>query len=106
MTMAGPGKAARGKRRWIGVRISSGAASRESCKEFLGQLLEGLHWKLYDHYSELDGSVGAIVKVPLVDCETATSRMNSDECCCTITRSGKIRLVRERLGIDKQGLRK
>ena len=104
--MAGLGKAARGKRRWIGVRISSGAASRESCKEFLGQLLDGLHWKLYDHYSEMDGSVGAIVKVPLIDCEVATSRMNSNECCCTITRSGKIRLVRERLGIDKQGLRK
>ena len=102
--MAGPGKAARGKRRWIGVRISSRETSREACEEILGRLLEGLHWRLYDHYIESDGSVGAIVKVPLNDCEAATSQINSDEGCCTITRSGKIKLVRERLGIGNKEL--
>jgi hypothetical protein len=102
--MAGLGKVARGKRRWIGVIISTQDTSREACEEILGRLLEGLHWRLYDHYIESDGSVGAIVKVPLNDCEAATSRINSDEGCCTITRSGKIKLVRERLGIGKKSL--
>ena len=102
--MAGLGKAARGKRRWIGVRFSSQAESREACEKILGRLLEGLHWRLYDYYIEPDGSVGAIVKVPLNDCEAATSRINSDEGCRTITRSGKIKLVRERLGIGKKDL--
>ena len=102
--MARLGKAARGKRRWIGVRISSRATSREACEEILESLREGLHWRLYDHYIGPDGSVEVIVKVPLNDCEAATSRINSDEGCCTITRSGKIKLVRERLGIDRKDL--
>jgi len=102
--MARLGKAARGKRRWIGVRFSSQAENREACEKILGRLLEGLHWRLYDHYIESDGSVGAIVKVPLNDCEDATSRINSDEGCRTITRSGKIKLVRERLGIGRKDL--
>ena len=48
--------------------------------------------------------MGAIVKVPLNDCEDATSRINSGEDCRTITRSGKIKLVRERLGIGRKDL--
>ncbi|RZP08664.1 MAG: hypothetical protein EVA35_03730 [Candidatus Poseidoniales archaeon] len=104
--MARLGKAARGKRRWIGVRISSGTADRGAGEEILGQLLEGLQWKMYDHYIASDDSARAIVRVRLTDCEEATSRINSDEGCCTITRSGKIKLVRERLGIGRQSLRK
>jgi len=103
--MARLGKAARGKRRWIGVRISSGTADRGSGEEILGQLLEGLQWKMYDHYIASDDSARAIVRVRLTDCEEATSRINSDKGCRTITRSGKIKLVRERLGIGRQGLR-
>ena len=103
--MARLGKAARGKRRWIGVRISSGTAGRGAGEEILGQLLEGLQWKMYDHYIAPDDSALAIVRVRLTDCEETTSRINSDEGCCTITRSGKIKLVRERLGIGRQSLR-
>ena len=79
--MAGLGKAARGKRRWIGVRISSRATSREACEEIFTSLLEGLHCKLYDHYIGPDCSVEVIVQVPLNACEAATSRINSDEGC-------------------------
>jgi len=102
--MARLGKAARGKRRWIGVRISSGTADRGAGEEILGQLLEGLQWKMYDHYIGPEGSALAIVRVRLTDCEEVTSRINSDNNCSTITRSGKIKLVRERLGIGRQSL--
>ena len=102
--MARLGKAARGKRRWIGVRINSGTAGRGAGEEILGQLLEGLQWKMYDHYIEPDGSARAIVRARLTDCEEVTSRINSDNNCSTITRSGKIKLVRERLGIGRQSL--
>jgi len=98
--MAGPGKAARGKRRWIGLRIPSGATNRTSCEGLLEVVLEGLRWKMYDHNSGPDGSATAIVRVPLSDCESATSRINSEEGWQTLTRSGKIRLVRKRLEFD------
>ena len=104
--MAGLGNAARGKRRWIGVRLSSETPSRGAAEEILGRLLEGLQWKMYDHYIESDGSARAIIRARLTDCEEVTSRINSDINCSTITRSGKIKLVRERLGIGRQDLRK
>ncbi|SVD79485.1 uncharacterized protein METZ01_LOCUS432339, partial [marine metagenome] len=59
--MAGLGKAARGKRRWIGVRISSETPSRGAVEEILGRLLEGLQWKMYDHYIVPHGSALAVV---------------------------------------------
>ena len=98
--MAGLGKASRGKRRWIGLRIPNGAASRASCEGLLKAVLEGLQWKMYDHNPGPDGSATAIVRVPLSDCESATSRINSEEGWRTLTRSGKIKLVRERLKVD------
>jgi len=98
--MARPSKAARGKRRWIGLRISTGAASRASCEELLETLLDGLQWRMYDYHREPDGSATAIVRVSLDDCESATTRINSAEGWCTVTRSGKIKLVRERLEAD------
>ena len=98
--MAGPGKAARGKCRWIGLRIPSGASSRDSSEDLLGTVLEGLRWRMYDHKPGPDGSATAIVRVPLSDCESATSRINSEEGWHTLTRSGKIRLVRKRLELD------
>ena len=104
--MAGLGKAARGKHRWIGLRISSETLSRRVAEEILGRLLEGLQWKMYDHYIAPEGSALAIVRVQLTDCEEVTSRINSGKDCSTITRSGKIKLVRERLGIGRHELRK
>ena len=98
--MAGPGKAARGKRRWIGLKVPSGAASRASCEGLLEAVLEGLRWRMYDHNPRPDGSATAIVRVPLSDCESATSRINSEEGWHTLTRSGKIRLGRKRLELD------
>lgn len=98
--MAGLGKAARGKRRWIGLRVPYGAASRASCERLLEAVLEGLRWRMYDHKPGPDGSATAIVRVPLSDCESATSRINSEEGWHTLTRSGKIRLVRKRLELD------
>ena len=98
--MAGLGKAARGKRRWIGLRVPRGAASRASCERLLEVVLEGLRWRMYDHKPGPDGSATAIVRGPLSDCESATSRINSEEGWHTLTRSGKIRLVRKRLELD------
>ena len=98
--MAGLGKAARGKRRWIGLRVPCGAASRASCEGLLEAVLEGLRWRMYDHNPGPDGSATAIVRVPLSDCESATFRINSEEGWHTLTRPGKIRLVRKRLELD------
>lgn len=94
-------KAARGKRRWVGISLVSGTASRSDCETILGELLGSLDWKLYDHVPGTADPTRAIVRIGLADCEEAISRLNSQEFCETVTTSGKIRLVRERLGISR-----
>jgi len=94
-------KAARGKRRWVGLTLVSESASRSDFEDIFAELLKGIEWKLYDLVVEDDGSIKAIVRVGLSDCKEANSRLNSLEFCETVTTSGKIRLVRERLGISR-----
>ena len=52
---------------------------------------------MYDHNPGPDGSATIIVRVPLSDCESATSKINSEKGWSTFTMSGKIRLVRDRI---------
>jgi len=98
--MAGLGKAARGKRRWVGIRISPTADSRDSCQEIITNQLAGIDWKMYDYRSDDSGTL-AIVRVPLGECDEAISRLNNSEIIETLTKSGKIRLVRERIGLKQ-----
>jgi len=94
-------KAARGKRRWVGLTLVSESASRSDCEDIFAELLRGIEWKLYDLVVEDDGLIKAIVRVGLSDWKEANGRLNSHEFCETVTTSGKIRLVRGRLGISR-----
>ncbi|SVB27691.1 uncharacterized protein METZ01_LOCUS180545 [marine metagenome] len=94
-------KVARGKRRWVGLTLVSETSSRSDCEEIFAELLRGIEWKLYDFVVEDGGLIKAIVRVGLSDWEEAIGRLNSHEFCETVTTSGKIRLVRGRLGISR-----
>tara|TARA_A100001037_G_scaffold306799_1_gene355717 strand:- start:6470 stop:6772 length:303 start_codon:yes stop_codon:yes gene_type:complete len=100
--MAGLGKAARGKRRWIGIRISKATESRKSCQTILSNQLSGIDWKMFDYKSNKSDTF-AIIRVRLEDCEEAISSLNESKLIETQTISGKIRLVRERMGLKKTG---
>ena len=54
-------KAARGKRRWVGLTLVSEAASRSDCEDIFAELLRGIEWKLYDLVVEDDGLIKALV---------------------------------------------
>ncbi|MFL2493149.1 MAG: hypothetical protein ACJ0HH_00105 [Candidatus Thalassarchaeum sp.] len=98
--MARLGKAARGKRRWIGIRVSPPVDSRELCQIAIADAIDGIEWKMYDCRSN-ESSTLAIIRIPLDDCEETTSRLNLSERISTVTRSGKIRLVRQRMGLTQ-----
>ena len=98
--MARLGKAARGKRRWIGICISPPVDSRGLCQIAIGDAIDGIEWKMYDCRSN-ESSTLAIIRISLDDCEETTSRLNMSEGITTVTRSGKIRLVRQRMGLTQ-----
>ena len=65
-------------------------------KKLLGEKLEGLEWKLFD--SEKKGNrTFSVIKITLSDYRQALTKLNETSGFETITSSGKIRLVRERL---------
>jgi len=88
-------KASRGKHRWIGSRIS-GVFSRRQLKHFLNEHIDGVDWKLFD-LKNSDEKSFFILKVPLSDYAGAIERLNSTGAISTLSSSGKIRLLRERL---------
>ena len=45
--MPKPKKAARGKHRWVAIRVNI-SIQRDSLKKLLEERLEGLEWKLFD----------------------------------------------------------
>ena len=94
--MAKLNKAARGKHRWIGFEISMAEISRSKCENIFSKTLSNLNWRLFDLNISDNVSKG-IVKVPLEDYENAILLINNNEYLETLTSSGKIRLVRERL---------
>ena len=69
---------------------------RDSLKKLLGESLDGLDWKLYDSEKQSKRTY-AIIKITLPEYQLATARLNKISGFETITSSGKIRLVRERL---------
>jgi hypothetical protein len=58
--------------------------------------LEGYEWKLFD-VLEAGGATLAILKIQLEDYQQVLSLINNSEDMVTLTSSGKIRLVRQRL---------
>ena len=88
-------KAARGKHRWIAIKVNK-STQRDSLKKLLGKKLEGLEWKLFDSEKQSKRTL-SIIKITLSDYRQALTKLNEIPGIETIASSGKIRLVRERL---------
>jgi hypothetical protein len=89
-------KAARGKHRWIGVRGDMIYKSREELKQIVSQILENCEWKLYD-IKFIDSKCVFIIKVQLENYEKILNLVNLHDSFETLTSSGKINLIRERI---------
>lgn len=88
-------KALRGKRRWIGIKVS-GYDTRDELKKAIENIAPSPEWKLalfeYDK---------AIVKVRLDDLDAWRKKLQrSSPKIKSVTTSGKIRLVKERMGFS------
>lgn len=100
-------KARRGKRRWIGLEVASSIRSREACTEALATLEEGGPTvRLYDFVPGDEVSPGrAIIVVRLQHAPAVRAQLQGafglDAGLVALTTSGKIRLVRERLGLER-----
>ena len=97
--MARLSKAKRDKRRWVGLRLER-APDRESLESEIRDLLVDSDLRLYDLQKDGQCSV-AIIRVPLPDLPQFRMIVDACDWIETLTTSGKIRLVRERLGIPK-----
>ncbi len=91
-------KAARGKHRWVGLSIPKEIASREELEAVLCEIaVLGDDWRLYDFVD-----VNAILRLPLAVYIEARPILEAGvDGITSVTASGKIRLVRERLGIKR-----
>ena len=93
--MPKPKKVARGKHRWIAILVNK-SIQRDSFNKLLGQSLEGLEWQLFDMEKQSKRTF-AILKTTLSDYQEALATLNEISGFETLTSSGKIRLVRERV---------
>ena len=98
--MAKVSKANRGKNRWIGLHIDQIPISRAILEDNLGKIMGNINWKLFDLIDHEMHTL-AILRTPLEDCSEAKEKINSTDGISTLTTSGKITLVRQRLGINK-----
>ena len=93
--MPRPKKTARGKHRWVAIQVNK-SIQRDSLQKLLGESLKGLEWKLFDSEKQSKRTF-AIIKITLSDYQQALATLNEISGFETITSSGKIRLVRERV---------
>ena len=89
-------KAARGKHRWVGLTVDESIKNRQGLEEIIGQIdALGGQCKLFDF---VNGQ--AIIRIPLESYNSAKSILEGGcKGLVSQTSSGKIRLVRERMGI-------
>ena len=103
-------KALRGKRRWIGIQISADISSRANAKSVIGTIASELdltnNLKLVDFNPRVlsNGCGTAIIQVKLTDYVKLREYLSSDNSfnqtgISSLTSSGKIRLVRDRLSM-------
>ena len=102
--MGAPSKAKRPKRRWVGIRTIE-EIDRENLKSIIDQIMPSSSAKLYD-LKIVNGQNLAIVRINLAEYPVFVFKCQSDNRLHTITASGKIRLVRDRLGLPKPKLRR
>ena len=93
--MPRPKKAARGKHRWVAIQVNK-SIQRDSLKKLLGESLKGLEWNLFDSEKQSKRTF-PILKITLPEYQQALAKLNEISEFETITSSGKIRLVRERV---------
>tara|TARA_B100001113_G_scaffold56951_1_gene42623 strand:- start:20607 stop:20894 length:288 start_codon:yes stop_codon:yes gene_type:complete len=89
-------KVARGKHRWIGVRGDKRYKSREELMNTISDILEQCEWKLYD-VKYIDQICFFIIRTQLQDYEKSLNLINSHDSFETLTSSGKINQIRERI---------
>ena len=91
-------KALRDKRRWIGIIVPASVSTRAELKEIISKIAPAENWKLYDFKNSK-----AIIRILLDDQnEWRKILANGEDEIYSITMSGKIRLVRERLEIESK----
>lgn len=97
--MARLSKAKRVKRRWVGLRLKRGP-NREHLESEIQDLIINSDLRLYDIQKDGEHSL-AIIRVPLPDLPQFRTIIEGCDWIEPLTTSGKIRLVRERLGLSK-----
>lgn len=105
-------KALRGKRRWFGIKVDSQYTTRNQLSDHLNSLSSDLNLtkqiRLMDfELSKEDECSLAIIEVKLPDSKLLRKKIDNEESIDTfgvqsITSSGKIRLVRDRLNLTKK----
>ena len=98
--MARQSKASRGKFRWLGLRINNGQLSRNSATAIIQQLLTEINFRMFDCL-DVDSHTLVIIRVNLKDIDLARERFGLNTEIESLTTSGKIRLVRDRMGLSK-----
>ncbi len=91
-------KSARGKHRWIGFQLDAEDYSRHRCEVFFSEIFTNISWRLFD-FKNIDSVYNGILKVPLESYIDAKEIINNQDETTTITSSGKIKLVRERMNL-------
>ena len=98
--MARQSKANRGKFRWLGLRVNQSHLSRNSATAIIQQILADINFRIYDCVG-VDSHTLVIIQVNLNDIELAREKFGLDSEIESLTTSGKIRLVRDRMGLSR-----
>lgn len=100
MPMVKPSKALRGKHRWVGIKVNQNELNRKACHKLLENILDEIKFRMYDCIIEKKSAL-VIIKVALIDLKKTRVLIENSSTTEPLTTSGKIRLVRERLGVSK-----
>lgn len=84
----------------MGLRINKGELSRDSVSKIIEQNLPNINFRLFDCLSNQSGTL-VIIRLTLQNKEIARRKLNLNPEIETVTTSGKIRLVRERMEIPR-----
>jgi hypothetical protein len=92
-------KAKRVKRRWLGCHVSAKLSKRDEVEAAIAECAVSEGWRLFDFIAQPEPA-RAIIRVPLSDQADWRAALEQSDLFEPVTTSGKIRLVRERMGIS------
>ena len=98
--MARQSKASRGKFRWLGLRINGSQLSRNSVTAIIQQILADINFRMFDCLG-VDSHTLVVIRVNLKDIDLVRERFRLNTEIESLTTSGKIRLVRDRMGLSR-----